>query len=1731
MKKASFYKYCFLVIFLHFNVIVFAQDFKIQQIQDNIGNSGGTNTSFTAVSSLTSAFALPANNRKTHAGRSDSNDSALEGDDMAGARVLTGTGTLTYYRESGSRSNNMSFQTNIWEYTGAPGGANEFIVRGRYVVDVNAANFTNVDLTSAGIVSPNKCIPFITGIMNDDTTNGSDSGTGIAHLDSATNLIVRRGTDNSANNVRFYITLVEFTGSNWTVLHGNAPGTTAATGSITLYDGYDATGTPTSVSSWSDAIIFTHSKAQTAASGGVKENISSQWPIMAPGADNQTVDWTFDAGRATTDNSNRHFIHVLSNTDINVTRYTDTSFADNETTIDITSAGLTDLSQSMIIGSMITSGTGNGYGQGWRNYYLNSLTQAAHWCHRSGNAGGVSHNIQVIDFYTTPTQSEGPGGVTSNLELWLKANKGVEEAASDAAEDTDPVLNWLDNTIHNNNATQTTGVNKPIFNENTINFNPTIDFDGTNHEMTATTTSNATMTIFAVAEGTFSATKNLLNLDNGANGLVDLEQTGATTLRGRYNNGTTDSGIVSTTIASGTPFLINYDHITGGSSELFDSGVSQGTTSADANNLSGSITAGIGANPSSSGTRWNGGIAEMIVYNQTLTSGERDQIESYLAIKYGITLGVNGTSQDYVDSDGTVIWDQSDNLGFNYNVTGIGQDDKSELNQKQSKTINTTDDITIGIKDIATNNTLNTNSFFADKTFLMWGHDNGATTATVDITKDFSSGIAGLASSVSVTPIARKWKLVVNDSVPTIKLSIPESMVSSTNAGGEQYVMIIADDDSFTTNVTSATMEDVGSNLEVDFYFEDTKYITFGSTPEVAIGSRAVSFDGTDTYLTAGDVNDLANMDYTISAWIKRDVGKTKFDVVSKRNYYNENLPTDPGPDDDGSYTHGYSFRVNKDGKFRMVWRDPSDTSNNTMQTSATIPENEWHHICATFDSSTNMTRLYIDGYEEDSDDTLDPMNVPSDAHFMIGAAHHIKRQQRIGGSVDEVRVWNVTLSGDQIRYIMNQEITNNASFADGVVLPTSTTKNEIVPIPWTNLIAYYPMNTMVFGSIKDESNSGNDASMINYTNLDEQTAPLPYKTTQNGDWDTTTTWENGDVQYLPGVDSYLDALETIDYNIVQIDHEVTLDNSNTSLIPASRNGNRTILGLIINNGGDLQVNGSTASNTGYGLTVSHYLKLDGTIDLEGESQLIQTTDSDFDASSTGSLERDQQGTSNTYTYNYWSSPVAPTSNASYTLSNIITNVNFLTSGYDGSDSPVSNADYWVWKYANNISNTYSQWQHVRSTGSLLPGEGFSMKGPGTVTPDQNYILSGQPNNGDISLTITKDNDYLIGNPYPSALDADEFIKDNISVANGGRNAVNVINGALYFWDHFSNNTHTLLEYQGGYATYTLMGAAVAVSNDTRIDATGVTGVKIPERYIPVGQGFFVSAILDADLVGDPNDPALSGSIDGGTIVFKNSQRVFQKENVSGSNTGSVFLKSNTKEKSNTSLKTVDPRKKIWLMFDSPDGYHRQLLVGTDQKASKNFDLGYDAVLIENNREDMFWMMNTAKLTIQAVNNIDENQKLPIGMKIDKEGLATIRIDHIENIPNDANIFVYDKELEYYHDLRNSDFEIYLPIGSHLDRFEITFAMSQSLGTNDLEYKNLQVFYSTEKEHLIIHNPDLKHIKSLSVYNILGQSIYESPIKTNTKYMEYKIKHAKTGVYIIKLETDNSNISKKIIIK
>ena len=111
---------------------------------------------------------------------------------------------------------------------------------------------------------------------------------------------------------------------------------------------------------------------------------------------------------------------------------------------------------------------------------------------------------------------------------------------------------------------------------------------------------------------------------------------------------------------------------------------------------------------------YSGVIPEMILFNRVISPKERQQVESYLAVKYGIPLS-QVFPVSYLNSRGMVTWDAQLNEAYNRNIAGIARDDLSGLNQRVSESTRTP-----GIMKIGLVNELKENSY------LIWGDNGGS---------------------------------------------------------------------------------------------------------------------------------------------------------------------------------------------------------------------------------------------------------------------------------------------------------------------------------------------------------------------------------------------------------------------------------------------------------------------------------------------------------------------------------------------------------------------------------------------------------------------------------------------------------------------------------------------------------------------------------------------------------------------------------------------------------------------------------------------------------------------------------------------------------------------------------------------------------------------------------------------------------------------------------------------
>lgn len=746
----------------------------------------------------------------------------------------------------------------------------------------------------------------------------------------------------------------------------------------------------------------------------------------------------------------------------------------------------------------------------------------------------------------------------------------------------------------------------------------------------------------------------------------------------------------------------------------------------------------------------------------------------------------------------------------------------------------------------------------------------------------------------------------------------------------------------------------------------DTNDIIKGS-PRDLNRKLFLDFDGRNDYAEGtGVLGGLANA--SIMAWINLRSGYNAYGIVVGQNKF--------------------QIRVTNLKRVSVI------LNSTTVVYNTPLNEAQWYHVGATYDGAT--LRLFVNGSEVAS--SILTGAIAADATLLTIGRNPTGGTFYFNGKIDEVRIFNVALTNTQFQRMVYQEIQNTGSQVRGAIIP-----KDIGSLPFTNVLRYYRMDAYKDDIIDDLTtpaiDSGTGMKIYNHKFIKVQEAPMPFVTLRTG---TFAVAVDDPTKEIKGTD-LTDVNNTS--SIVQVKHNI--------IEPS----NMTSLGMIVDPGITVSINGDNKIQNDW------YLKLDGKIDLVGKSQLVQTLNSELDVTSAGSLERDQQGQTNKFNYNYWSSPVSEinttSNNTNYTVAgvmkdgtnpNSIQNYLWTSSNNSIATSPITMSSRWIYKF-QNVSGVYANWTAVGQNGALLAGQGYTLKGSSAVTESQNHTFVGKPNSGLITSPIAANNLNLSGNPYPSAIDVNAFIAANAASTTG----------TVYFWEHYNTNTsHNLIEYQGGYATRNLIGG-VAPITPAGISGSG-SSTKVPGRYIPVGQGFFVA-----------------GSATGGLITFNNDQRLFIKEEHVDSNTlfrnQSVMLPNQE-----DAIPGENTFPKLRLGLTSINNYHRQILLGfMGTYATSGLDKGYDAVHLDTQPNDMYFMNHGTKLIIQGDGTFNSNKIYPISVKTSAAGNVKFMVDSKENFDDNQNIYIYDSLTDTYHNIKTGMFQIVLPQGTIDNRFSLRF--------------------------------------------------------------------------------------------
>lgn len=448
--------------------------------------------------------------------------------------------------------------------------------------------------------------------------------------------------------------------------------------------------------------------------------------------------------------------------------------------------------------------------------------------------------------------------------------------------------------------------------------------------------------------------------------------------------------------------------------------------------------------------------------------------------------------------------------------------------------------------------------------------------------------------------------------------------------------------------------------------------------------------------------------------------------------------------------------------------------------------------------------------------------------------------------------------------------------------------------------------------------------------------------------------------------------------------------------------------------------------------------------------------------------------------YHYVSSPILDAPYALFQVSPAPIEPDFADFFMWVEDYPEPDGPSWV-----NLNYPYNN----PPVGTLTPGRGYAVAYSDAAHTKE---FVGEVNVGDIiySGTYTPKEDgppywnnrgfNLVGNPYPAALDAEEFLQANIQ-ANSS------IYG-LYFWDEGDN-------YEGDrnddYATYSLAGGVGTASTTVQ----GSSGV-VPNGFIAPGQGFM------AQVIATPMNA--NAAVD---ILFSNDMRITDETH--------FYKKSSDKDR-------------IWLSVTGPEGDYNQILVAFMEGALEGHDIT-DAQKIRGNSNLAFYsIMEGADFAIQGfpVLNATDTYEIPLGLHAGFAGNYTFRVDEIENFAPNTDITFEDRLAGQIINLRTtSEFTVHVANKGDLrDRFYLHFNGPTSVA--EVHQHLTKVYALNNQIHLQhIGSSEILHVE---VINTLGQTMISTPVNAMEAVINVP---GRNVVYIVKVRTSEGVESHKLLMR
>ena len=423
------------------------------------------------------------------------------------------------------------------------------------------------------------------------------------------------------------------------------------------------------------------------------------------------------------------------------------------------------------------------------------------------------------------------------------------------------------------------------------------------------------------------------------------------------------------------------------------------------------------------------------------------------------------------------------------------------------------------------------------------------------------------------------------------------------------------------------------------------------------------------------------------------------------------------------------------------------------------------------------------------------------------------------------------------------------------------------------------------------------------------------------------------------------------------------------------------------------------------------------------------------------------------------------------------------------------------------------------------------------IESDASFIATGNVN-GTVSFNkdILNTNWHFISSPVSGEIFSDFNASHTLASGSGDNIGFAPYNTSSNSWNYYTNATTANLNIGEGYSlklteagTINFIGNINTSNISYPLSAAGSGYNLLGNPFIAYfNSGLFLtenSTNLTEETIWTWDGSQYVAHPSGDAYLLSPGEGFFVKANTNNT------INFNTSYESHNTTSSKSNNESFIINIDNGISV-RSTKVSYETNKTIGFDNGYDAGMFDGTLYNLAIYTaliedyNSKKLAIQSLpTEQKESIEIPVGIIAKANETITFSINS-NTLHKNLSIYLEDKNSNQLTDLTKTDYTVTLTSDSHgIGNFYITVS-NKSLNTTDVKLNNISIYKNSNSQIII---SGIQEKTSVDIFSLSGIKVHHTTVDANISNTMV-IPKLSTGIYVVRLVSENGNKSQKIII-